>query len=145
MGDATRLLGILAVSITAAYGCDCADPTVKDAEKRATVIFRGTITALKPSGKPYAFRQPSGTEKIVVFRVTRVWKGNVGRTFEMPAMLEEADCWGFALGFTKPGTELLVYAVKLESEFYTGVCSRTRFLRYAFEDFKELGPGWEPK
>ena len=106
---AARLLAILATSITAAYGCSCDDTTVKDAAKRATVIFSGTITALKPSGKPYKFRRHSGTEKIAVFRVTRVWKGEVGRTFEMPAMLEEADCWGFAAPeFIKPGAELLV-------------------------------------
>jgi hypothetical protein len=142
---AARLLAILATSITAAYGCDCDEPTVKDAAKMATVIFRGTITALKPSGKPYTFRRPSGTEKIAVFRVTRVWKGEVSRTFEMPAVLEEPDCLGFAPQFVKPGAELVVYAFRMDGVFITGICTRTRFVRYASEDFKDLGPGWEPK
>jgi hypothetical protein len=56
----------------------------------------------------------------------------------MPAMLEEADCWGFA------APKLVVYAFRVESEFYTGIRTRTRFVRYASEDIKELGPDRDP-
>ena len=143
---AARLLAIFAASLTAAYGCSCADPTVKDAARRAIVVFSGTITALKLASKPYTFRRLSDTRTIVVFRVTRVWKGDVGRIFEMPAVVEEADCLGFAPQLLKLGAELLVYAFNQQSEFYyTGLCSRTRFVRYASDDLKELGPGREPK
>lgn len=140
---ALQLLAILGTSITAVYGCNCSEPTVKDAAARATVIFRGTLTALKSSGKA-SFRRSSESEKIAVFSVTRVWKGDVGKAFEMAAVLEEADCLGFAPQFLKPGAELLVYAFRLEGELITGICTRTRFVRYGSEDFKELGPGHFP-
>jgi hypothetical protein len=61
------------------------------------VVFRGTIVELRDSQKPADL--PAGfardTKKTVVFRVSRVWKGEVGETFEMPAVEETSACVGF--------------------------------------------------
>jgi hypothetical protein len=141
---AVRILTLALASLGVAHACECSDPTVLVAKQRATVVFRGTITALRPTGKRPAFDGDTG--KIAVFRVSRVWKGEVGQTLEMPAAEEAGGCWGFAPQFLKLGAELIVYARRLAGmEYETNVCSRTQFVKYAAEDFKELGPGEEPK
>src|ERR1700733_11286055 len=98
-------MGIVAVALTSmgnAYACTCSEPTVQEAKQRSTVVFRGTIIALRdtpnkseriPNANLNGYRD---TGKMVVFRVTRVWKGDFGTTFEMPAIVETSACWGFA-------------------------------------------------
>jgi hypothetical protein len=141
---AIRLLTLAFASLGVSRACTCSDPTVVVAKQRAAVVFRGVITALRPTGKHPRFDGDTG--KIAVFRVSRVWKGEVGPTFEMPASEEAGGCWGFAAPFLKVGAELIVYARRLDGmEYETNICSRTRFVRYAAEDFKVLGPGEEPK
>jgi hypothetical protein len=125
--------------------CICGDPTVQAATEDADVVFRGTLIALRPTNKRTGFEGPGFTPKIAVFRVSRVWKGDVEPIFEMPAMSEDSTCRGFASGFLKVGAELIVYAFRSEGEYFTGVCTRTRFMKYAAKDFQELGPGEEPK
>ena len=74
-----RALFALTFSLTIAHACDCANPSVKIKLDRSDVVFRGTITALRDADKPAGI--PLGlaadTNKIVVFRVMRVWKGDV--------------------------------------------------------------------
>jgi len=140
---AVRLLTVALVSLGVAHACECSEPTVSDAKKRATVIFRGTITALRPTNK----RSPFGvdTGKVAVFRVTRVWKGEVGSVFEMPAVTEDGGCWGFSERFLKTASDILVYAFREEGTYYTSICSRTQFINFAAKDLEELGPGHPPK
>jgi hypothetical protein len=142
----TSLLVIAIAAMNAVYGCTCSDPTVQDARQHATVVFRGTIVTLRQASSREALPAgwPGDTGKIAVFRVGRVWKGKVGQTFEMPALHAMADCWGFSQEFLKVGAELIVYALKSEGLYQTGLCSRTRFLKYAGRDIKELGTGAEP-
>jgi hypothetical protein len=140
---AVQLSAILAISITAAQGCNYNERTVQDAVKRASVIFRGTVTAIKAASKPYPWKTHY-PQRTMVFHVTRVWKGEVGGILEMQALPEDGGCWGFAPQFLKPSAELLVYTFRIEGNLYTGICSRTQFVRYASEDLKELGQGRFP-
>jgi hypothetical protein len=133
------------ISAGVVNACECSDPTVQGAKQRAAVVFRGTLIALHPTNKRIGFERPGATPKMAVFRVDRVWKGDVASTFEMPAIPEAGGCWGFAPDFIRVGAELLVYAFRSEGEYFTCVCCRTRFVKYAATDFKELGPGEEPK
>lgn len=136
----------LAVSTGVAYGCGCTGTTVQDAKAHADVVFRGTITALRPSGKALSFSPGFvlDTKKIAVFRVDRVWKGEVGETFEMPAIEEESACTGFWPSFLKVGNDLLVYAQGGGGLYFTSICTRTQLAKNA-NDFAELGPGEGPK
>jgi hypothetical protein len=131
--------------------------SLKDARVVADVIFRGRITALRDSRDPSELGglvpdPHSGfvkvTNKIAVFSVTRVWKGDVGRTFEMPAFEEASSCYGFWPRLLAVGNELLVYALRLPTGqnrymYLTGICSRTHLTRET-RDFDELGLGYEP-
>jgi hypothetical protein len=141
-----RLSIVGVVSAVAAYGCGCVRPSVKVAEARAKVVFRGVIVELRDSDTnlaivPALYRD---TNKIAVFRVSRVWKGEVGPAFEMPAFEETSACIGFWPDFLKVGADLLVYAGRFFGTYVTSVCSRTAFARNAKDDFEQLGPGEEP-
>ena len=84
-----------------------------------------------------------------MLQVARVWKGEVGTTFEMPAYEEAAACWGFDRRWLKVGNDLLVVASSLTVDpagtpiFETGICSRTAFAAEN-KDIEELGPGYDP-
>jgi len=141
---AIRLLTLAFASLRVSDACTCSDPTVLVAKQRAAVVFRGVITALRPTGKQPRF--DGDAIKMAVFRVSRVWKGEVGQTFEMPAAEEGGGCWGFDSQLLKVGAELVVYARRtVKMGYETNICSRTKFVKYAAGDFKELGPGEEPK
>jgi hypothetical protein len=144
---ATRIITVAFASLGVSHACTCSDPTVLVAKQRSQAVFRGTITALRPTGKDYKAERAFGdTEKIAVFRVSRIWKGEVGPTFEMPAVVEFGGCWGFVPQFLKVGAELLVYAQRPPGmDYQTNICSRTRFIKYAEKDLAELGVGEEPK
>ena len=106
--------------------------------KHSDVVFRGTITDLRDTGKGYG---------VVVFRITRVWKGHVGPILEMPALVDPAASPCVSLlwpGRLEIGGDLLVYAHKVnDGTLLTSTCSRTRFARDS-QDFKILGAGRPP-
>jgi hypothetical protein len=95
------------------------------------------------SGKVVEIRRHKRSEDIfasveVVLRVERVWKGVGGTTVSVFTASHSASCgYGF-----KGGRTYLVYAHKdAEGRLSTGICSRTRRLKDAGEDLKELGAG----
>jgi hypothetical protein len=147
-GMKPKLLAALVLCNAMAYGCDCQIMSIAVAKAQAEVIFRGTIIELRESRKRLDYLAAFGrdTGKIAVFRVTRVWTGEVGETFEMPAVAETAACWGFWPSFLKVGNDLLVYASRFPggAEYSTNVCTRTAVAKDT-KDFDELGPGAEPK
>lgn len=122
-------------SVSAALACDCAPVSVTEARNGAEIVFRGTITEISGGN--------------VVFRVHRVWKGNIGPTFRMPEISEGAACLGFLPKLLKVGNDLLVYARRLhrssnDDEYFTSTCTRTSLSSDADEDFSRLGKGKPP-
>jgi|SRR5580704_12666199 hypothetical protein len=121
-------------STSVALGCDCVPISVKQAKNGAGVVFRGTITGI--------------SEGKIFFRVDRVWKGDVGRTFEMPEFTEGAACLGFWPALLQVGHGLLVYAWILpgskDGAYFTSICTRTQLSQSAGEDFARLGRGKPP-
>ena len=77
------------------------------------MVFRGTIAELRDL--------PGSKLQVAVFRVSRVWKGDVGPTFEMPAMKEGVACIGFWPDYLKVGNDLLLYASRFPGgrEYFT--------------------------
>jgi hypothetical protein len=154
---AHKLLRVLSLILSSGivYACSCLESSVQEKRDYSEIIFRGTIVTLRDwvnpdfplvpgqvsNNFPTLFEHP-GT---VVFRVTRVWKGEVGQTFEMPAMKETSMCIGFWPPLLRVGTDLLVYASRYGgSEYTTAICGRHKLAKGAV-DFGELGPGYEPK
>jgi hypothetical protein len=141
------IFALAVMSISLAYGCDCRAQDVDVAAERAEVVFRGSIIEFRPSSKQSELAGiAKDTKAIAVFCVTRVWKGEVGQTFEMPALEETLACWGFWPSFLKLGSDLIVYARRFQGgEYVTSICSRTQLAKDAKNDLKELGPGEVPK
>jgi len=131
-----RLVMLALSATTLVHGCDCLTPTVRQARKHADIVFRGRIRGFRDTGKGY---------QNVIFTVDRVWKGRVSRTFEMPALREEAACTGFWPNFLKMGRYLLVYANQFpdSTDYMTDICSRTAPVEDS-KDFRELGSGHQP-
>ena len=77
------------------------------------------------------------TKKTVVFKVTRVWKGQVGQAFETPGIEETSACIGFWPSFLN----LLIYASRFGgTEYVTGICGNHKPAKEAGKDFKTPGP-----
>jgi hypothetical protein len=59
----------------------------------------------------------------------------------MPAAEDAGGCWGFKPAFLRLGSDLIVYATRQpDGEYYTGICTRTRFSKDAI-DLEDLGQG----
>jgi hypothetical protein len=80
------LLTLLVATSSFAPDCYCRGLNFAQSKSAADVIFRGRMVSFKDV--------PSG-QRMVVFEVDRVWKGEVGRVFEMPA-LEGVVCQSFS-------------------------------------------------
>ena len=130
-----RLTLILTFGTGLTYACECQSPSFRDAQRHADIIFRGRITGFRDT--------PTGSQAI--FAVERVWKGDVPRTFEMPAHKETTACIGFWPDWLKVGSDLIVYAFRVVQTGYyvTNICSRTSFAATS-KDLAALGPGRGP-
>lgn len=96
-----RLLLITFTSSCLFAQCDDVAVPAKQARRYSDVVFQGTVEGFKGSG----------VDRTVIFRVTRVWKGRVGPTFEMLAVETAGGlCPAFWKGLLAPGNELVVYA-----------------------------------
>jgi hypothetical protein len=103
------------------------------------VVFEGKIVAV--SGPITSGSWPAGHVKL---KVSRVWKGNVPSSFEMPAIVEGGSCLGFYPSLLRPNNEILVYARRVawtpkgEKGYLTDACARTQLLQNAREDLAIL-------
>jgi hypothetical protein len=132
-----RFVIVLWGSIGLGFACDCLRLPVKDAERGADIVFRGTIIALR------------GTEThnpVATFKVVRVWKGNVKETFEMPASQESYGCLGFGPK-VEVSADILVYAhrlVRSDPDYFPMTC-QTELATKAKDQIQQLGFGRKPK
>lgn len=132
------------VLVGSAYGCECREPSVQAKRDSSDIIFRGTVIAFRESPA----RTDKGptvryTGRVAVFRVVRIWKGQVGQMLEMPEALETTACTGFSASL-RTGEDLLVYARRIGSDYYTAICGFHKGAKSA-KDFKRLGPGKGPR
>src|SRR5690349_15135535 len=71
-----RFVSVLFSSTFLFDQCDDIAVSAKEAKHLSEVVFQGTIEGFRGSG----------TDRTVIFRVSRVWKGQIGPTLEMPAI-----------------------------------------------------------
>jgi hypothetical protein len=101
----------------------------------------------KSEGGRCHYRDSGKDYRIVIFRVTRVWKGRIGQTFEMPAY--QGD-WCSAFRQTTPslltvGNDLLVYASRIDSaneDYFPMPCNTDLVTKV--RNFQDLGRGRKP-
>jgi hypothetical protein len=116
------------------YACDCIEAPARQAKQHAEIVFRGSIVGFRDSGDGY---------KLAVFQVSRVWKGRVPATFQMPAVDGDA-CFAFPASLLKIGNDLLVYAREWKNRSgYYPVAWNTMLVDIV-KDMQALGPGRRP-
>jgi hypothetical protein len=96
------------VSAPQAFACSCGDkdPDVARQKDGADAVFAGEIVDIQYV-EAVEIRNP---RVIVTFKVDRVWKGPVGRDFQMHTALGGGICAGISSEKLKIGETLIVYA-----------------------------------
>lgn len=126
------------------FACSCAMPSspeqqVKDSLAHKTAIFAGTVTDVK---QPRMKRIMSSADQVkVTFKVSQVWKGEVGQKAVVSTAMSGASCGyeNFAVG-----TSYIVSAYGNANGLETGMCEMTLPLASASGQLAALGEGYEP-
>src|ERR1700733_3417657 len=99
----SRLLLTLYISAAATYACSDVELPLKQAKRGSEFVFRGTITA----------QTFTDGREFLAFHVTRVWKGRVAETLEIPVSpLLNGGCSHPFLSPVEIGTEFVIFAGK---------------------------------
>lgn len=119
----------LHTSAERASACSCAPPRPPfEALARADAVFSGEVVSMK---EPRGWLSSSTDPITIEFKVSAVWKGDIHETVFIKTAWSSASCgYEFALG-----EQYLVYA----REGRTSLCSRTKSIHAAIEDFAALG------
>ena len=128
------ILTIVALSFldTTIFACTClpSENATKELEQ-STAVFCGRVLEVRRN------QQETGlfTRVEAVFEVERIWKGVEKRTINVFTSSQSSAC-GYEF---KKGKEYLVYASRdAEGRLITSICSRTRRMKEAGDDLKEL-------
>lgn len=129
------LIVLLNVNADTARACSCESPKSPAQElERAAAVFAGKVVEImshKQTADPFLTIE-------VVFNVETIWKGAGDKTVSVFTSAHSDNC-GYRF---KRGRTYLVYAYRhLGGQVSTSICSRTRRLKNAHEDLKELGTG----
>ena len=125
-----RLITMLCLIAAVSRACDCIEAPAREAARYSEIVFRGTVVR---------FRYPKNGDTVAVFKVARVWKGPVTAEFEMLAAQGDG-CSEFPPGLLRLGSEVLVYAQRLEGPDYFPMRCNTTLVQNA-KDILKLGPG----
>ncbi|RED55548.1 hypothetical protein [Cohnella lupini] len=127
-----------------AYACSCAAPESPEKQVKAeldyrSAIFAGTVQKITP---PSWFRiiRPTADPVKVTFKVSEVWKGNIGRQTIVYTALGSDSC---GVEYLK-GTEYIVSASLNSKSMETNLCSMTKPLADASNELAVLGEGYPP-
>lgn len=126
--------------VTRTFACTCGDLMIAEQRNNATVVFIGTAIKKIRSDAVKA----NGVQ--VIFKVRRVWKGDVSKEVAVYTGAT-GDLYAFedlCAPLFKVGKAYVVFALgsgKLE----TDVCTGTVLARYATGTIRELGKSYRPK
>jgi len=143
-----RLLALLVLIAACGLACERLELSVREMLDQADLVFRGRIVSFRAAPMPDPSSPPNGASRgrLTLFPVTRVWKGEAGATFEMPAFDETSGGAGFSPSLLRVGEELSVYASRIrEAGYLTDICGNHKRVRSGKRDFRELGSGRRPR
>jgi hypothetical protein len=133
-----------------AFACNCATPSGKRAIREGSAAFRGTVTKIEYLDAQTGTNEP---RIVVTFSVSRVWSGNVKKTFLLHTTENHFSCEGY---YFLKDKEYLVVAYPNDEEtakrfdgakntFGTNPCGATLPIDLAKNALAELGKGKKPK
>jgi hypothetical protein len=129
-----RLLLALFIPAAASYACTDIELPLKQVKRGAEFVFRGTITA----------QTFTDGREVLAFHVTRVWKGPVTETFEIPVNALISGCNSPFRSRVEIGSEFVIFAERTPlpgGEYRVG----SRLTENAGQWLQELGTGRKPK
>lgn len=140
---------VLIISSTV-FACDCIGPSGKNAIRKDSAAFRGTVTNIEYLDVKTGLNEP---RIVVTFSVSRVWNGNVKKTFLLHTTENSFSCAGYH--FLKDKEYLVVAYPNDESTakrfngakntFGTNPCGATLPIDLAKNALTELGKGKKSK
>ena len=134
------IITFLLLNSDISFACTCAGPQpVAQSLAQATAVFSGKVVEIKRvkrESKPG--REIDWLNVEVVFAVNTVWKGIDHRVISVFTSSQSTACgYGF-----KDGRTYLVYAHgETQENLSTSICTRTKRLKDARGELKELGAG----
>ena len=78
-----------------ALACDCMQPTGKSAIRKDSVAFHGTVTSIEYLDARISKTESKEPRIVVTFSVSRVWHGNVKKTFVLYTTENHWSCTGY--------------------------------------------------
>lgn len=141
---------ILLIALTI-YGsplgaCRCAEPKPpKEAFERADCVFLGQLVSYDylDTNMRHAKYFSTATPYRHIFTVEKIWKGVVKDTIEV--ITSRGGSCGY---YFRDNQRYVIYAYKSfqdSTQLETSICSRTRDIKSASDDLKELGEGIKVK
>ncbi|MYE55129.1 MAG: hypothetical protein F4X34_08050 [Chloroflexi bacterium] len=128
------VLLLLYLDTSRIYACSCIPPKPPlEALARADAVFSGHVVSMK---EPRGWWVSSTDPITVEFRVDAVWKGKIYETMFIKTAWSSASC-GFEFVLDE---QYIVYV----REGWVSLCSRTKSIDKASEDFTALGEGVAP-
>ncbi len=148
------------INVSSAFACLCDGvPTVAEELKGATAIFsgkyvsaeykKGIVNELRKMQEEMDGKKIEYEVLVLRFQVEKWWKGDLSNevilvTDQTRASDGTTSVGGCGLGFEK-GKRYLIYAYGNEKELGTNACTRTKSLKKAKNDLKQLGKGKQPR
>ncbi len=128
----------------AAHACSCASPEspeqqVREELEHKSAIFAGTVVKLTPP--LFKIMMSSADPVKVTFKVSAVWKGELGRKAIVYTARDSASC---GVDNFQVGTEYIVSADKGTKHLETNICALTKPLASAEAELIVLGEGYAP-
>ncbi|WP_231515576.1 hypothetical protein [Herbidospora cretacea] len=113
----TLVLGALVFGATPSYACDCMAPTVPAHLKSSTLVFTGTVKAVRLPKDPWDPVKPV----VYTFRADHAYKGKPKAVVAVSTHTQSAACGS---RFSR-GARYLVFAYKREGRLTTNICTPT--------------------
>ncbi|TFE19877.1 hypothetical protein [Cohnella luojiensis] len=135
--------GILITPQTA-HACSCASPEspeqqVREELEHKSAIFAGTVEKVTPPW--FKILKSSADPVKVTFKVSAVWKGELGRQVIVYTARDSASC---GVDDFQVGTEYIVSASLKSKSLETNICALTKPLASAEAELAVLGEGYPP-
>ena len=120
------------------HACSCVAPGPPSEElAESATVFVGKVTSVREFQDPKADTWGTTDPTTIEFEIHTAWKGPSYETMSLTTARSDASC-----GFTfVEGEDYIVYS---RDGATVSLCSRTRPVAYAQEDFDELGEGQKP-
>ena len=150
--------------LTRVWACSCSPATFQQSYDNANAVFVGKVESLVyADNQEDRFFQERRT--VVIFSVSKYWKGNLPEKITLHTVEIQVSCDGFLFN---PGEEYLVYAYKYQASKWlehsgrkptlavkqlpkpesvlleTSLCSGTEISRHAGDSIKLLGSSKAP-